>query len=209
LREDIKMAKQIRPAIMMIVVMTILTGLIYPLAMTGIAQAVFPYQAGGSMIVQNGKVIGSELIGQNFESDKYFHGRPSATSAPDPKDSSKSVAAPYNAANSSGSNLGPTSKALVDRVKDDAAKLQAENPNAPIPIDLVTTSASGLDPDITPAGALFQVPRVAKARGLSEDSVRATVQAQIQGRWLGIIGEPHVNVLKLNLALDAMRAPGA
>jgi K+-transporting ATPase ATPase C chain len=203
------MAKQIRPAIMMIVVMTILTGLIYPLAMTGIAQAVFPYQAGGSMIVQNGKVIGSELIGQNFESDKYFHGRPSATSAPDPKDSSKSVAAPYNAANSSGSNLGPTSKALVDRVKDDAAKLQAENPNAPIPIDLVTTSASGLDPDITPAGALFQVPRVAKARGLSEDSVRATVQAQIQGRWLGIIGEPHVNVLKLNLALDAMRAPGA
>jgi K+-transporting ATPase ATPase C chain len=177
--------------------------------MTGIAQAVFPYQAGGSMIVQNGKVIGSELIGQNFESDKYFHGRPSATSAPDPKDSSKSVAAPYNAANSSGSNLGPTSKALVDRVKDDAAKLQAENPNAPIPIDLVTTSASGLDPDITPAGALFQVPRVAKARGLSEDSVRATVQAQIQGRWLGIIGEPHVNVLKLNLALDAMRAPGA
>jgi K+-transporting ATPase ATPase C chain len=203
------MSKQIRPAIMMIVVMTILTGLIYPLAMTGMAQAVFPYQAGGSMIVQNGKVIGSELIGQNFESDKYFHGRPSATSAPDPKDSSKSVAAPYNAANSSGSNLGPTSKALVDRVKDDAAKLQAENPNAPIPIDLVTTSASGLDPDITPAGALFQVPRVAKARGLSEDSVRATVQAQIQGRWLGIIGEPHVNVLKLNLALDAMRAPGA
>jgi K+-transporting ATPase ATPase C chain len=203
------MSKQIRPAIMMIVVMTILTGLIYPLAMTGIAQAVFPYQAGGSTIVQNGKVIGSELIGQNFESDKYFHGRPSATSAPDPKDSSKSVAAPYNAANSSGSNLGPTSKALVDRVKDDAAKLQAENPNAPIPIDLVTTSASGLDPDITPAGALFQVPRVAKARGLSEDSVRATVQAQIQGRWLGIIGEPHVNVLKLNLALDAMRTPGA
>jgi K+-transporting ATPase ATPase C chain len=192
----------------MIVVMTILTGLIYPLAMTGIAQAVFPYQAGGSMIVQNGKVIGSELIGQNFSSDKYFHGRPSATSAPDPKDPSKSVDAPYNAANSSGSNLGPTSKALIDRVKDSAAKLQADNPNIPVPVDLVTTSASGLDPDITPAGALFQVPRVAKARGLSEDSVRATVQAQIQGRWLGIIGEPHVNVLKLNLALDAMQKPG-
>jgi len=202
------MSKQIRPAIMMIVVMTILTGLIYPLAMTGIAQAVFPYQAGGSMIVQKGKVIGSELIGQNFESDKYFHGRPSATSAPDPKDSSKSVAAPYNAANSSGSNLGPTSKALVDRVKDDAAKLQAENPNTPIPIDLVTTSASGLDPDITPAGALFQVPRIAKARRVSEDQIRQLVQAQVEDRVLGVIGEPHVNVLKLNLALDAMQKPG-
>ena len=202
------MWNQIRPAIMMIVVMTIITGLAYPLAMTGIAQAVFPYQAGGSMIEKGGKIIGSELIGQNFTSDKYFHGRPSATSAPDPKDPSKSVAAPYNAANSSGSNLGPTSKALVDRVKDDAAKLQAENPNAPVPVDLVTTSASGLDPDITPAGALFQVPRVAKARGLSEDSVHAMVQAQIQGRWLGIIGEARVNVLKLNLALDAMQARG-
>jgi len=202
------MSKQIRPAIMMIVVMTILTGLIYPLAMTGIAQAVFPYQAGGSMIVQNGKVIGSELIGQNFESDKYFHGRPSATSAPDPKDPSKSVAAPYNAANSSGSNLGPTSKALVDRVKDDAAKLQAENPNTPIPIDLVTTSASGLDPDITPAGALFQVPRIAKARRVSEDQIRQLVQAHLEDRVLGVIGEPHVNVLKLNLALDAMQKPG-
>jgi K+-transporting ATPase ATPase C chain len=202
------MSKQIRPAIMMIVVMTILTGLIYPLAMTGIAEAVFPYQAGGSMIEQNGKVIGSELIGQNFESDKYFHGRPSATSAPDPKDSSKSVAAPYNAANSSGSNLGPTSKALVDRVKDDAAKLQAANPNTPIPIDLVTTSASGLDPDITPAGALFQIPRVAKARGVSEDQIRQLVQAQVEDRVLGVIGEPHVNVLKLNLALDAMQKPG-
>jgi K+-transporting ATPase ATPase C chain len=202
------MWKQIRPAIMMIVVMTILTGLLYPLAMTGIAQAVFPYRAGGSMIEQNGKVIGSELIGQNFESDKYFHGRPSATSAPDPKDSSKSVAAPYNAANSSGSNLGPTSKALVDRVKDDAAKLQAENPNAPIPIDLVTTSASGLDPDVTPAGALFQVPRVAKARGIPEDQIRQLVQAHVEDRVLGVIGEPHVNVLKLNLALDAMQKPG-
>jgi potassium-transporting ATPase KdpC subunit len=202
------MWNQIRPAIMMIVVMTIITGLIYPLAMTGIAQAVFPYQAGGSMIVQNGKVIGSELIGQNFTVDKYFHGRPSATSAPDPKDASKSVAAPYNAANSSGSNLGPTSKALVDRVKDDAAKLQAENPNTPVPVDLVTTSASGLDPDITPAGALFQVPRVAKARGVPEDQIRQLVQAQVEDRVLGVIGEPHVNVLKLNLALDSMQKPG-
>jgi len=207
LREDIKMLNQIRPAIMMIVVMTIITGLIYPLAMTGIAQAVFPYQAGGSMIQQNGKVIGSELIGQNFTADKYFHGRPSATTASDPKDPSKSVAAPYNAANSSGSNLGPTAKALVDRVKDDAAKLQAENPNMPVPVDLVTTSASGLDPDITPAGALFQVPRVAKARGLPEDQVRQLVQAQGEDRVLGVIGEPHVNVLKLNLALDGMQAP--
>ncbi|HXJ01812.1 MAG TPA: K(+)-transporting ATPase subunit C [Micropepsaceae bacterium] len=199
------MLNQIRPAILMIVVMTIITGLIYPFAMTGIAQAVFPYQAGGSLIVQNGKVIGSELIGQNFASDKYFHGRLSATSGPDPKDPSKSVAAPYNAANSSGSNLGPTSKALVDRVKDDAAKLQAENPNTPIPVDLVTTSASGLDPDITPAAALFQVPRVAKARSLSDDQVKGLIEAHIEDRVLGVVGEPHVNVLKLNMALDAMQ----
>ena len=201
------MWNQIRPAIMMIVVMTIITGLAYPIAMTGIAQAVFPYQAGGSMIEKDGKIIGSELIGQNFASDKYFHGRPSATSGPDPKDPSKSVPAPYNAANSSGSNLGPTSKALMDRIKDDAAKLQAENPSAPVPVDLVTSSASGLDPDITPAGALFQVPRVAKARGLPEDVVRQLLQARIEDRWLGLIGEPHVNVLKLNLGLDAMQAP--
>jgi len=196
--------KHIRPAIVMIITMTVITGLIYPLLMTGIAQAVFPYQANGSLIEKDGKVIGSALIGQSFTSDKYFHGRPSATSAPDPKDPSKSVSAPYNAANSSGSNLGPTSKALVDRVKGDAETLAKENPNTPIPADLVTTSASGLDPDITPAGALFQVPRVAKARGLPEDQVRQLVEAHIAGRTLGIIGEPHVNVLQLNLALDAM-----
>jgi len=202
------MWNQIRPAIMMVIVMTIITGLAYPLAMTGIAQAVFPYQANGSLVQQNGKVIGSALIGQTFASDKYFHGRPSATSAPDPKDPSKSVPAPYNAANSSGSNLGPTSKALVDRVKDDAGKLQAENPNAPVPVDLVTTSASGLDPDITPAAALFQVPRVAKARGVSEDQLRDFVQAHVQDRVLGVIGEPHVNVLQLNMDLDT-RTPAA
>ena len=198
--------KHIRPAIVMIITMTVILGLIYPLLMTGIAQAVFPYQANGSLIEKDGKVIGSALIGQSFTSDKYFHGRMSATSAPDPKDPSKTVSAPYNAANSSGSNLGPTSKTLVDRVKSDAETLAKENPNTPIPSDLVTTSASGLDPDITPAGALFQVPRVAKARGLPEDQVRQLVEAHTTGRTLGIIGEPHVNVLQLNLALEAMKS---
>jgi K+-transporting ATPase ATPase C chain len=197
--------KHIRPAIVMIVVMTVITGLIYPLFMTGIAQAVFPYQANGSLIEKDNKVIGSALIGQAFTSDKYFHGRPSATTEADPNDATKTVPVPYAADNSSGSNLGPTSKALVDRVKEDAGKLAAENPNTPIPVDLVTTSASGLDPDITPAGALFQIPRVAKARGLSEDKVRQLVEAQTSGRLLGIIGEPHVNVLKLNLALDDLK----
>src|SRR6516165_6265946 len=199
------MLRQIRPAIVMIVVMTAITGLVYPLGMTGLAQLLFPHQANGSLIEKDGKVIGSALIGQNFTSEKYFHGRPSATTEPDPKDATKTVPTPYAADNSAGSNLGPTSKALVDRVKADAAKLAAENPNTPIPADLVTTSASGLDPDITPAGALFQVPRVAKARGLAEDKVRQLVEDHIAGRVLGIIGEPHVNVLQLNLALDAMK----
>jgi potassium-transporting ATPase KdpC subunit len=198
--------KHIRPAIVMIIAMTVITGLIYPLAMTGIAQVAFPYQANGSLIEKDGKVIGSALIGQNFTSDKYFHGRLSATTEPDPKDPTKTVATPYAADNSAGSNLGPTSKALVDRVKGDAEALAKENPGTPIPVDLVTTSASGLDPDITPAGALFQVPRVAKARGLPEDQVRQLVEAQTSGRLLGIIGEPHVNVLKLNLALDALKS---
>jgi K+-transporting ATPase ATPase C chain len=194
----------IRPAIVMIVVMTIITGLAYPLAMTGLAGVLFPYQANGSLITKDGKVIGSALIGQNFTSDRYFHGRPSATTEPDPKDPGKTIAVPYAADNSAASNLGPTSKALVDRVKADAATLAKQNPGTPIPADLVTTSASGLDPDITPAGALFQVPRIAKARGVAEDQVRVLVEDHITGRLFGVIGEPHVNVLKLNLALDAM-----
>jgi K+-transporting ATPase ATPase C chain len=200
------MLKQIRPAIVMIVAMTVITGLIYPLGMTGIAQVLFPRQANGSLVEKDGKVIGSTLIGQNFADDKYFHGRPSATTEPDPKDPTKTVAVPYAADNSAGSNLGPTAQPLVDRVKDDAAKLHEENPSAPVPVDLVTTSASGLDPDITPAGALFQVPRVAKARGLAEDRVRQLVAANTEDRVFGVIGEPHVNVLKLNLALDAAAA---
>jgi K+-transporting ATPase ATPase C chain len=201
------MLKEIRPAIVMMVLFTVLTGLAYPLAMTGIAQLVFPRQANGSLIEKDGKVIiGSELIGQNFTEDKYFHGRPSATTDTDPKDSTKTVPAPYNAANSSGSNAGPTSKALIERIQGDVDKLKAENPNAPVPVDLVTTSASGLDPDITPAAALFQVARVAKARGLPEAKVRDLVTQQVEGRFLGVIGEPRVNVLRLNMALDALRS---
>ena len=199
------MMQHIRPAIVMIVAMTVITGLIYPLLMTGIAQAVFPYQANGSLIEKDGKVIGSALIGQNFTSDKYFHPRPSATTEPDPKDPTKTVPVPYAADNSSGSNYGPTQKDLIERVKGDSAALAKENPGTPIPVDLVTTSASGLDPDITPAGAMFQVPRVAKARSLPVDQVQALVEQHIQGRTLGVLGEPHVNVLALNMALDALK----
>lgn len=196
------MLKEFRPAIVVLVVLTVITGLVYPLAITGAAQVLFPYQAQGSLIEQGDKVVGSALIGQQFTSDKYFHGRPSATTAPDPKDASKTVPAPYNAANSGGSNLGPTSKALADRLKADVEKLKEENPSQPVPVDLVTTSGSGLDPDISPEAALFQVQRVAKARGLPEDRVRALVAAQTRARLLGLIGEPRVNVLRLNLALD-------
>jgi len=200
------MLKEIRPAIVMIVAMTVITGLIYPLGMTRIAQLVVPRQANCSLIEKDGKVNGSQLIGQNFTDDKYFHGRPSATTEPDPKDATKTVPVPYAADNSSGSNAGPTSKALIDRVTEDAGKLHAENPSMPVPVDLVTTSASGLDPDITPAAAYFQVPRVAKTRGLTEDKVRQLVDDSVQGRTLGLIGEPRVNVLKLNLALDGLSA---
>jgi K+-transporting ATPase ATPase C chain len=197
------MLKEIRPAIILLVVLTLITGLAYPLAMTAIAGAIFPKQAQGSLIERNGKVVGSALIGQEFKDDKYFHGRPSATTAPDPADSTKTVPAPYNAANSGGSNLGPTSKALNDRVKEDVDKLKAENASVPVPVDLVTTSASGLDPDISPEGALFQVPRVAKARQIPEDRLRQLITENTEGRLAGLLGEPRVNVLALNLALDA------
>ena len=170
------MLREIRPAIIILVALTLITGLAYPLAMTAIAGVIFPKQAEGSLIERDGKVVGSALIGQEFKDDKYFHGRPSATTAPDPADATKTVAAPYNAANSGGSNLGPTSKALNDRVKEDIDKLKAENAAMPVPVDLVTTSASGLDPDISPEGALFQVPRVAKARKLPEDRVRRAIR---------------------------------
>jgi K+-transporting ATPase ATPase C chain len=200
------MLQHIRPAITMIVCMTILTGLAYPLAMTGIAQLIFPFQANGSLITRDGKVIGSALIGQAFTSETYFHGRPSATTDTDPNDATKTIPAPYNAANSGGSNLGPTSKALIERITGDAGKLAAENPGTPVPMDLVTTSASGLDPDISPAAALFQVPRVAKARNLPEERVRDLVQAHVRGRIAGFIGEPRINVLELNMALDALPA---
>ena len=182
------MLKEIRPAIVFVVALTVITGLLYPFAMTGIAGVIFPYQAQGSLIERDGKVVGSALIGQEFTSDRYFHGRPSATVAPDPNDSTKTVPAPYNAANSGGSNLGPTNKALIERVQGDVDKLKQENPSAPVPIDLVTTTGSGLDPDISPAAALFQVPRVAKARNMPEDRVRQLVNEHIEGRTLGFLG---------------------
>lgn len=200
------MLREIRPAIVLLLALTAITGLAYPLAMTAIAGTLFPVQAQGSLIEKDGKVIGSALIGQEFKDDKYFHGRPSATLAPDPNDSTKTVSAPYNAANSGGSNLGPTSKALADRLKEDVDKLRGENPNAAVPVDLVTTSASGLDPNISPEAAQFQVPRVAKARNLPEDQVKQLVTASTEGRLLGLLGEPRVNVLALNLALDRMAA---
>ena len=196
------MLKEIRPAIIILVGLTLITGLAYPLAMTGIAGVIFPRQAQGSLIEIDGKVVGSALIGQVFADDKYFHGRPSATNTPDPKDATKTIDAPYNAVNSMGSNLGPTSKVLADRVKADVDTLKKENPSAAVPVDLVTTSGSGLDPHISPAAALFQVPRVAKARYMPEDRVRQLIAERTEGRTFGLLGEPRVNVLALNLALD-------
>ena len=203
------MLKQIRPAIVMIIALTLITGLAYPLGMTELAQWLFPRQANGSLIEHKGKTIGSDLIGQNFTETRYFHGRPSATTDTDPNDSTKTVPAPYNASNSGGSNAGPTSKSLIDRLSEDVKNLKAENPSALVPVDLVTTSASGLDPDITPAAAMFQIPRVAQARGMPEARVRELVDKNTEGRTFGILGEPRVNVLRLNLSLDAEQVASA
>ena len=200
------MLREIRPAIVLVIALTLITGVAYPFAITGIAQVIFPYQAQGSLVERDGKVVGSALISQAFTSEEYFHGRPSATTAPDPNDSTKTVPAPYNAANSGGSNLGPTNKLLIERVRGDIEKLKQENPSAQVSTDLVTTSGSGLDPHISPEAALFQVPRVAKARSLPEDRIRQLVQEHTEGRFLGLLGEPRVNVLELNLALDRAAA---
>jgi K+-transporting ATPase ATPase C chain len=203
------MLSQIRPAIVLLALFTLLTGFVYPMAITGVAQAVLPYQANGSLLQVGENPVGSALIGQNFASDKYFHSRPSATQTQDPAhpdDSSKTIDAPYNAANSTGSNLGPTSQKLLDRVKADVAAKQAAGWTGPIPADSVTTSASGLDPHISPVNALAQVAAVAKTRNLPEDKVRALVEANTEGRVLGFVGEPRVNVLQLNMALDALKA---
>lgn len=199
------MLRSIRPAVVMIVTLTLITGLAYPLATTGLARLIFPDQAAGSLVMRKGGVIGSALIGQAFTSERYFHTRPSATVEPDPADASKTVSVPDDASSSGGSNLAPTAKALTERVAGDVAGLRAENPGAPIPADLVTTSASGLDPDLSPAAAAFQVARVARARGLAPARVQALVEAHTQGRLFGLIGEPRVNVLALNLALDGLK----
>jgi K+-transporting ATPase ATPase C chain len=197
------MTSHIRPALVLLAVMTVLTGLAYPLALTGLSQLIFPSQANGSLVSLGGKVVGSALIGQSFTDPQWFHGRPSATTNADPADATKTVPAPYNAMASGGSNLSPTSKALAERVAADAAALKAENPGTPIPADLLTTSASGLDPHISPAAAMFQVPRIAKARGIDEARLRDLVAANTETPLVGLLGEPRVNVLALNLALAA------
>jgi K+-transporting ATPase ATPase C chain len=200
------MLRQLRPALVMIVGFTLLTGVAYPLAVTGVAQATFPRQASGGLVERDGKIVGADLIGQAFTTPRYFASRPSATTATDPNDATKSVPAPYNASNSGGSNAAPTAKTLVDRVKGDADAYRTANGGGPVPADAVTTSASGLDPHISPANAQGQIARVAKARNLPEDRVRALVEQQTEPRTLGLLGEPRVNVLRLNLALDALQA---
>lgn len=200
------MLKELRPALTMIVLFTIITGLIYPFLVTGIAQVLFPHQANGSLVMKDGVVVGSELMGQRFTSERYFHGRPSATVGPDPADATKTTDVPYNAANTAGSNLGPTSKTLIERVSKDVEERKSQNPDAQVPTDLVTASGSGLDPHISPAAAIFQVPRVAKARNMQQDQVRQIVEQHIEGRVFGFLGEPRVNVLALNMALDRAAA---
>jgi K+-transporting ATPase ATPase C chain len=198
------MLQTLRTAAAMLLAFTLLTGVVYPLAVTGIGWIMMHDQALGSLVVKDGKVIGSGLVGQAFAKDSYFHGRPSATTGPDPADSSKTIDAPYNAAASTGSNLGPITRKLIDRVKADVETLRAQGAVGPIPVDAVTTSSSGLDPDISPETALLQVPRVAKARALPEERVRSLVDTHVAGRALGLLGEPRVNVLELNLALDEL-----
>ncbi len=200
------MLREIRPAVVFVVALALITGIAYPFAITGLAQVIFPDQAQGSLVERDGKVVGSALIGQEFTSEGYFHGRPSATTAPDPSDPAKTIPAPYNAANSGGSNLGPTNKLLIERIQGDIEKAKRDNPSVQVPVDLVTSSSSGLDPDISPAAALFQVPRVSKARNLPESQVRQLVDENTRGRFAGLLGEPRVNVLALNMALDRMSA---
>ncbi len=218
------MMSQLRPAIVMIALFTVLTGLVFPLGFAAVGKLAFPHQAGGSLITRDGRVVGSSLIGQNFTSARYFQGRVSALTGADPKDSSKQVSTPYDASESGASNLGPTSKTLIDRVTADVAKLGGANSGgdksggdksggdklggAPVPGDMVTSSASGLDPDISPENAAGQVARIAKARGMSEASVQALLAAHTAAPSLGFIGSPRVNVLLLNLALDAAQPPG-
>ena len=200
------MLQHMRPAIVLIVLFSALTGLAYPLAVTGIAQIALPRQANGSLIEKDGAVVGSALIGQNFKTDRYFHPRPSATTDTDPNDATKTIDAPYNAANSTGSNLGPTSQKLVDRVKAGVEAWRAMAGPGPVPADAVTTSASGLDPDVSPQAALAQVASVAKARGLDEGQVRLLVEASVEKPFLGLVGEPRINILRLNLALDQLKS---
>jgi K+-transporting ATPase ATPase C chain len=199
------MLKQLKQSILTFLVILVICGLAYPFAMTGLARVLFPFQAHGSLIEKDGRVVGSVLIGQLFTKPEYFHGRPSATTDVDPNDPTKTVPAPYNAANSGASNAAPTAKSLVSDVGDRVEALKKENPDAriPIPVDLVTASGSGLDPDISPAAAEYQLPRVAAARHMPEDAVRNLIAANTTGRTFGFLGEPRVNVLKLNLALDA------
>jgi potassium-transporting ATPase KdpC subunit len=199
------MLQHLRAASVMLLAFTLLTGVVYPLAVTGIAWVMMQDQALGSLVEKDGKVVGSRLVGQSFTSERYFHPRPSATSGPDPADASKTVDAPYNAAASTGSNLGPITKKLLDRVQGSVDELHKEGVAGAIPVDAVTTSSSGLDPDISPANALLQVSRVAKARAIPEDRVRSLVNGEVQGRALGLLGEPRVNVLRLNLALDTLK----